>query len=149
MTLGELLEWVAAAGFTYGTYHATHQAWAAVLCASACLYYLAQNYALDNLPTRKRRVPPRAAQVNPRARKPTLKDRIIGTYYRTLVRRNRLVTFLKNRRPQRARKHEATVEVIPINQQPTGHGITELPLASVTDLLAGVDAPPHPSVDGS
>lgn len=145
MTFGELLEWVAAAGFTYGTYHATHRAWAAVLCASACLYYLAQNYALDQILTRKVKVPPRAAQVNPRATRPTLKDRIVGTYYRALVRRNRVVSFLQGRRPQRARKHQATVEAFPINQQP--HGTGELP--TVAELLAGIDAPAQPSVDGS
>lgn len=146
MTLGELLEWIAAAGFTYGTYHATHRAWAAVLCASACLYYLAQNYALDTVPTRKHKTPPRAAQVNPRTARPTLKDHAIGTWYRLLHKRNQTVTRW---RKIRARKHHATVEVIPINQQPTGHGITELPLASVADLLAGIDTPAQPSVDGS
>lgn len=146
MTLGELLEWIAAAGFTYGTYHATHRAWAAVLCASACLYYLAQNYALDTLPTRKIKAPPRAAQVNPRATRPTLKDRIIGTYYRTLARRNRVVSFLKTRRPQRARKHQATVEVFRI---PDGYSSSGT--LTVTDGfgLEGIDAPAQPSVDGS
>lgn len=138
MTLGELFEWLAAAGFTYGTYHATHKAWSAVLCASACLYYLAQGYAVDPIWERKPKAKPTPNNSTEQRRsRPTLHDHAVGTWYRLLHKRNQTVTFWRKRR---VRKHQAVVEFIPHNQP-------EPALPTVAELLVGIDTPTGP--DGS
>jgi hypothetical protein len=95
MTLGDLLELLAGAGFTYGGYLATNKAWVAVLIAATCLAYLAQGYAADPIPGRRPRTASRDIKTPRPGQKPvTLGDRLTGTWVRVRIFGNRIRTRL-------------------------------------------------------
>lgn len=87
MTVGDLLELLAAGGCTYGAYDATGRLWAAILTASAWLFWLAHCYAKTPLRKPKLRDPRINAPVK---RRYTLKDHVIGFKWRSRAFYNRI-----------------------------------------------------------
>ena len=50
MRLGDVLEWVAAAGLVAAGYLGTHMVWVALLIGAICLAYFAQCHAATEIP---------------------------------------------------------------------------------------------------
>lgn len=50
MRLGDVLEWVAAAGLVAAGYLGTHMVWVALLIGAICLAYFAQCHATTEIP---------------------------------------------------------------------------------------------------